>query len=241
MELYLKGITVAFKGLPVTVGVSLVAVALGVILGLGLALMKLSKHGILRIPASVYIEIIRGTPMIVQAFILAYGLPQLLQSNDIAFRWPYLIIPALIACGLNSAAYVAEIIRGGLQAVDKGQMEAARSLGMSYGMAMRLIIIPQAFKIILPALGNEFITLIKETAVLSYVGVVEILRRAAFWNASSFETFPAYIGAAVVYLCLTIPLSRLVKYIEVRMATDGAHVSKRKVFLAKNAGGGGRI
>ncbi|WP_037372923.1 amino acid ABC transporter permease [Anaerovorax odorimutans] len=218
LELYLKGITVALKGIPITIGVSLVAVFIGVLLGLIIALQKMSKFKIVRWPANVYVEVFRGTPLIVQALILAYGVPQLLQSNDIPFKWPYLIIPAIIVCGLNSAAYVAEVIRSGLQAVDKGQMEAARSLGMSKGMAMKLIIIPQAFRIILPALGNELITLIKETAVLSYVGVVEILRRGTLWNASSFETFPAYVGVAIVYLLLTIPLSRIVAYAEGRMA-----------------------
>ncbi len=209
----------AIKGIPATVGVSLIAVALGIILGLGLALMKMSKHKLLKIPAAVYIEIVRGTPMIVQALIMAYGVPYLIQSQGAEFRWPDLVIPAIMVCGLNSAAYVAEIIRAGLQAVDSGQMEAARSLGMPHAMAMRLIIIPQAFRIILPSLGNEFVSLIKETAILSYVGVVEILRRAALWNASGFETFPAYIGAAVCYLMLTIPLSKLVAYVERRMAT----------------------
>ena len=218
MELYIKGIEMAIKGVPATVGVSLIAIALGVILGLGLALLKMSKHKFLSIPAMVYIEIVRGTPMIVQALIMAYGVPYLIQSQGTEFRWPALVIPALMVCALNSAAYVAEIIRAGLQAVDQGQMEAARSLGMSHSMAMRLIIIPQAFRIILPSLGNEFVSLIKETAILSYVGVVEILRRAALWNASSFETFPAYIGAAVVYMMLTIPLSKLVAYVERRMA-----------------------
>lgn len=219
MDLCLKGIAMAIKGIPATVGVSLIAVALGIILGLGLALMKMSKHKLLKIPAAVYIEIVRGTPMIVQALIMAYGVPYLIQSQGAEFRWPDLVIPAIMVCGLNSAAYVAEIIRAGLQAVDSGQMEAARSLGMPHAMAMRLIIIPQAFRIILPSLGNEFVSLIKETAILSYVGVVEILRRAALWNASGFETFPAYIGAAVCYLMLTIPLSKLVAYVERRMAT----------------------
>lgn len=219
-ELYLKGISIALKGVPITVGVSLLAVLVGVLFGLFIALLKMSNYKILKWPASIYVELFRGTPLIVQALILAYGVPQLLQANHVDFTWPYLIIPAIIVCGLNSAAYVAEVIRGGLQAVDKGQLEAARSLGMSKAMAMRLIIIPQAFRIILPTLGNEFITLIKETAVLSFVGVVEILRRGNLWNSSTFETFPAYIGVAIVYLMLTIPLSRAVAYTERRMAND---------------------
>ena len=227
LKLYLDGILVALQGVPMTVGVSLVAVLIGVILGLFVALMKMSKYKVLNIPAKLYVEIIRGTPMLVQALILAYGLPQLVQSLGGSFKWPYLLIPAMIVCGLNSAAYVAEIIRSGLQAVDKWQMEAARSLGMTHGMAMKLVIIPQAFKIVLPAFGNEFVTLIKETSVLSYVGVREILRRGTLYNAATFNTFQAYIGVAIVYMMLTIPLSKLVGLLEKKMSA-GSVKKKRK-------------
>ena len=221
--LYVKGFLVALQGVPVTVGVTLIAMVTGVVLGLVLALMKMSRIKVLTALASLYIEIIRGTPLIVQALIMAYGLPQLLQSSGISFRWPYLIIPAVIVCGLNSAAYVAEVIRSGIQAVDKGQMEAARSIGMTKGQAMKLIVIPQALKIVLPAFGNEFVSLIKETSVLSYVGVVEILRKGALWNAATFNTFEAYIGVALVYMLLTIPTSKLVKRLEKKMANDSAN------------------
>ena len=221
--LYVKGFLVALQGVPVTVGVTLIAMVTGVVLGLVLALMKMSRIKVLTALASLYIEIIRGTPLIVQALIMAYGLPQLLQSSGISFRWPYLIIPAVIVCGLNSAAYVAEVIRSGIQAVDKGQMEAARSIGMTKSQAMKLIVIPQALKIVLPAFGNEFVSLIKETSVLSYVGVVEILRKGALWNAATFNTFEAYIGVALVYMLLTIPTSKLVKRLEKTMANDSAN------------------
>ena len=220
--LYIKGFLVALQGVPVTVGVTLIAMVTGVVLGLVLALMKMSRIKVLTALASLYIEIIRGTPLIVQALIMAYGLPQLLQSSGISFRWPYLIIPAVIVCGLNSAAYVAEVIRSGIQAVDKGQMEAARSIGMTRAQAMKLIVIPQALKIVLPSFGNEFVSLIKETSVLSYVGVVEILRKGALWNAATFNTFEAYIGVALVYMLLTIPSSKLVKHLEKKMANSNA-------------------
>ena len=200
----------------------MIAMVTGVVLGLVLALMKMSRIKVLTALASLYIEIIRGTPLIVQALIMAYGLPQLLQSSGISFRWPYLIIPAVIVCGLNSAAYVAEVIRSGIQAVDKGQIEAARSIGMTRAQAMKLIVIPQALKIVLPSFGNEFVSLIKETSVLSYVGVVEILRKGALWNAATFNTFEAYIGVALVYMLLTIPSSKLVKHLEKKMANSNA-------------------
>ena len=156
----------------------------------------------------------------VQALIVSYGIPILLQSNGIMFRWPELVIPAMLVCALNSAAYMAEIIRGGIQAVDHGQIEAALSLGMTGRQINRLIVLPQAFRIVLPSFGNEFITLIKETAVLAFVGVPEILRNAQLWNASTFETFPAYIGAAVVYLMITYPLSKGVAALEKHMAKE---------------------
>ena len=105
--------------------------------------------------------------------------------------------------------------------MDPGQVEAAQSLGMSKGQINRLIVLPQAFRIVIPSFGNEFITLIKETAVLSYVGIVEILRSAQLWNAATLATFPAYIGAAVVYLALTFPLSRGVAALENRLAKEG--------------------
>jgi len=228
LAMYWKGFLIACQGIPATVGVSLIAVAGGAVFGLLLALARLSRHKVLSAIATVYIDIVRGTPLVVQAFIFAYGIPQLLQTNGVAFKWSQLVIPAIIVCALNSAAYMAEVIRSGIQAVDKGQMEAARSLGMTHRMAMRLIIIPQAIRIIMPAIGNEFVTLIKETSVLAFVGVVEIMRRGTLYNAATFQTFPAYIGVALAYMLLTIPLTKLVGYMEKRMASD------RRVIAEEN-------
>ncbi len=205
-----------------TIGVSLFAVILGACVGFLLALARQTDNKFLRGIATFYVEVVRGTPMIVQALVMSYGLPQIIKAVGMHFTWPSLTIPAMIVCGLNSAAYMAEVIRSGLQAVDKGQMEAARSLGMSKRMAMRLIILPQAIKIILPAFCNEFVTLIKETSVLSFVGVIEITRRGALWNAQSFETFPAYIGVALAYMLLTIPLSKAIGHWEKKSNRKGA-------------------
>lgn len=220
MHVYLEGFLVALKGAPMTIGVSLFAVLLGAIVGMFFALLRTSKVKILQIIAKIYIEVVRGTPLVVQALIMAYGVPFLIKSTGGEFKWANLIIPALIVCGLNSAAYMAEVIRGGIQAVEKGQIEAAQSLGMSKSQVTRIIVLPQAFKIALPSFGNEFVTLIKETAVLSYVGVVEVLRSAALWNASTFEPFPAYIGAALVYLMMTYPLSKIFASVEKKMAQE---------------------
>ena len=218
MDIYIKGIEVALQGAPITIIVSLIAVVIGGILGLALAIARTSRFKIVGFFVKLYVEVVRGTPLVVQALIFAYGIPILLQQNGMEFKWPELIVPAIIVCGLNSAAYMAEVIRGGLQAVDKGQIEAAQALGMKKSQIMRLIVIPQAFKIVLPSLGNEFVTLIKETAVLSYAGVVEILRSAQLYNAATYNTFQAYIGAAIVYLILTLTSSKAVSLLERRMA-----------------------
>ena len=233
MLTYLKGIEVAFRGLPMTIGVSIFAVAIGFALGLLLAMMKLSDSKLTKVIANIYIEIFRSTPMIVQALIFAYGIPILLQKYGIPFNWPFRALPAMIVCGLNSAAYMAEVLRGGIQAVEPGQVEAAYSLGMSKRQVNNLIVLPQAFRIVIPSLGNEFVTMIKETSVLAFVGVVEILRSAQLWNANTFDTFEAYIGAAVVYFIVCYPLSKVVSYLEKRM--DGNDDKKeinsgRKLF-----------
>lgn len=219
--IYLKGIGVAYTGLLTTLEITGVAVIIGVGLGLVIALGKLCNVKVLRGIASVYVELVRGTPLLVQALILYSGLPMILQSYGIDFTWRGIEpLCGMLACGFNSAAYVAEIIRAGLQAVDNGQIEAARSLGMTDSMTKKYIVIPQAFRIILPALGNEFITLIKETAVLSVIAIVEVTRAGMLWASQTFEAWPAYLGVAFVYLSLTIPLSRLVLYMERRMAVS---------------------
>ncbi|HHW94999.1 MAG TPA: amino acid ABC transporter permease [Mogibacterium sp.] len=222
MGIYFKGFLIACKGIPTTVGVSLLAIIIGAAVGLLLALCRQTNRKILQVISKVYVDVVRGTPMLAQALIMAYGIPQLIQIINPAFKWPNLTIPAVIVCGMNSAAYLAEVIRSGIQAVEKGQMEAARSLGMSHGMAMRLIIIPQAIRMILPAFCNEFVTLIKETSVLGYVGVPEILRKGQLWTASAFQPFPAYIGVALAYMILTIPLSKLINGYERKKAKKEA-------------------
>ncbi len=229
---YLQGIKIAAFGIGTTLYVTAGALIIGLVIGLVMALGKMSKHKILRWPASVYVEIIRGTPLFVQVLILAYGVPQVINSmsgGSISFKWEPIVIVGIIACGLNSGAYLAEIIRSGIQAVNHGQTEAARSLGMSKTQTMINIVLPQAFKVILPAMANEFVTLIKETSILSYVGIVEITREGMLWASRDFKSFPAYVGVAVVYMCMTIPLSRVVAYLEKRMAgPTGRHRDKNR-------------
>ena len=167
-----------FEGAKTTILISLVALVCGFILGLLICLMKMSKLKILKWQASAYIHILRGTPLFVQIFIIYFGLPQFgIQFPDIGPISSDFVTGAF-ALSINSSAYVAEIFRSGIQSVDKGQMEASRSLGLGYVDTMKFVIIPQAVKNILPALANEFITLVKESAIISVIGVQDLMFRA---------------------------------------------------------------
>lgn len=192
------------EGLRMTILASLCAVVLGVAIGLVTALLKLlgekrnlkSAKGILawagHIISYIYIDVIRGTPSVVQLLIMYF----------IVFQGKLNFLCAVCTFGINSGAYVAEIIRAGILAVDHGQMEAGRSLGLSYGKTMRFIIIPQAVKNILPALGNEFIVLIKETAILGYVSIMDLTKASDFIISRTYRMFMPLIGCAIVYYLL---------------------------------------
>ncbi len=200
-----------------TILLAFLAVLFGVVLGLALALMRRSRFKLIKFVAAAYIEFVRGTPLLVQLFIIFYGLPVVT-----GMRFPD-FVAGVIALSLNSAAYVAEIIRAGLQSVDRGQMEAARSLGMTHHTAMRHIIIPQAFKNILPALGNEFIVVIKESAIVSVIGIYEIMRSANIVRGITYRPFEPLIVAALIYFVLTFTLSNLLGIAERRMRASDSH------------------
>ncbi|HCY9553325.1 TPA: ABC transporter permease subunit [Staphylococcus aureus] len=199
------------KGIKITILISLIGVALGSILGAFVALMKLSKIKIISWIASIYIEILRGTPMLVQVFIVFFGITAALGLDISA------LICGTIALVINSSAYIAEIIRAGINAVDKGQMEAARSLGLNYRQTMKSVIMPQAIKNILPALGNEFVTLIKESSIVSTIGVGEIMFNAQVVQGISFDPFTPLLVAAALYFVLTFVLTRIMNMIEGRL------------------------
>ncbi|HCD3412904.1 TPA: ABC transporter permease subunit [Staphylococcus aureus] len=199
------------KGIKITILISLIGVALGSILGAFVVLMKLSKIKIISWIASIYIEILRGTPMLVQVFIVFFGITAALGLDISA------LVCGTIALVINSSAYIAEIIRAGINAVDKGQMEAARSLGLNYRQTMKSVIMPQAIKNILPALGNEFVTLIKESSIVSTIGVGEIMFNAQVVQGISFDPFTPLLVAAALYFVLTFVLTRIMNMIEGRM------------------------
>lgn len=198
------------QGAKLTILLAFFAVILGTVFGLVLSLMRLSTVKLLKVVATAYIEIIRGTPMLVQLYIIYYGLPSMgIQLPD--------MVAGIVTLSINSSAYVAEIIRAGIEAVDKGQMEAARSLGMSRSMAMREIIIPQAFKNILPALGNEFIVVIKESSIVSIIGIHELMYNADTVRGNIFKPFEPLIVAAIMYFVMTFTLSKLMGIVERRL------------------------
>ena len=203
------------KGAQWTLTISLASVVLGVVFGSILTLLKRSKFKALKFIASAYIEIVRGTPLLLQIFIVYFGLSNVIKINE--------LFSVIIALSLNSAAYVSELIRAGIEAVDKGQMEAARSLGMSEGIAMRLIVIPQAVKNILPAVGNEFVAIIKESSMASTLGVAELMYAANVVSTKSFNKTETLIMSAVFYFIMTFSLGRLIKYIERRLKVSDSN------------------
>ena len=199
-------------GLKMTLLVSLLAIILGVALGTILALMRMTaerrgKSTLLSKIAYVYIDIIRGTPTVTQLLILYF----------VVLKGVDGLIVGTVTFGLNSAAYVAEIIRAGILAVDHGQMEGGRSLGLSYGQTMKDIILPQAVKNILPALGNEFIVLIKETAILGYVSIVDLTKVADFVTSRTYEAFAPLIGTAIIYYLVVKVLTLVLGVVERRL------------------------
>jgi len=194
-------------------------VAFGLLIGLFVGLGKLSKNWFVRIPSSIYIDVFRGTPLFVQILLIHFAvIPSIFDALNL--ETPPAIFSGFVALSLNSGAYIAEIFRSGIQSIDRGQMEAARSLGMNHKQAMYHVIIPQAFKRILPPLGNEFIALLKDSSLLAVIAVNE-LAYAGFTTAkSTFVRFPPYLSIAVLYLFLTLIFSQVVFWLERRYKTD---------------------
>ncbi|MFA9399229.1 MAG: amino acid ABC transporter permease [Clostridiaceae bacterium] len=186
------------KGSIKTLELTIISVGFGTLIGIFIALIKIQNNKILYFIGYLYTWLFRGTPLLLQIIFIYFGVPSL--SNNSIILTP--TQGALIALSLNSGAYMAEIIRGGILAVDKGQFEASKALGFTYLQTMRKVILPQTFKMILPAFSNEFITLLKDTSLVSTIAMVEIMRTAQVMYAASWSAEP-YIGAAIVYLILT--------------------------------------
>ena len=220
---FLPKYTIYFaQGILYTLLLSIVAVALAVLPALGLALMRLSKNKVLKTLSGAYIALFRSTPLLVQLALIYYGLfgvagIQLPSVYVLGYINLAQFVPGAVALALNSAAYVAEIFRGGILAVDKGQMEAARSLGLTQWQGMKFVVLPQAIKNILPALANEVITMVKESAICSTYGMMELMWGAKTVAATTYVTLGPYVLAAIIYFCVNFPASKAIEAIERRM------------------------
>lgn len=209
MEKIIGWLPALFDGLKITLSLSVISVLAGLILSLFLALGKMSKNKILQKLCGVYIFFFRGTPLLMQLFFIYYALPQI----NPAFTIKSGFLAAFVAFTLNSAAYQAEIIRAALQSIDKGQFEAAKALGMSHAQTMRLIIIPQSYRRLIPPVGNEFIMVIKDTSLVSTIALVDLMKRTSQIQSSA-STALVYIPAMIMYLIVTAVFTYVFNYLE---------------------------
>lgn len=218
------------EGLKNTLILTCISVALGSVLGALVALLKMSRFKVVRFLISIYIEVIRGTPILLQLYAFYFVLPNVFTFLKLSqFMW------VSISLCINSSAYVSEVIRSGIQAVDKGQTEAARSLGLSAGQTMRKIVLPQAIRNILPALGNEFIMMLKETSLASTFFLGDLMTSYKIVNGATMLTLEPMTIIAIIYLCTTYPLSKLVAYMEKKMTNPNSY-KKHRAHSKKSAG-----
>lgn len=213
VDLMINSLPLLIAGAGITIQITAISVGLGLIIGMFVGIARISNVKLLRWLAAIYIDFLRGTPLLVQIFLIYFALPVLLGQRVDPF------IAAITACGINSGAYIAEIFRAGIQAIDEGQMEAGRSLGMTWVQTMRYIIVPQAFKNIVPPLGNEFIALLKDSSLVSVIGFEELTRRGQLIIARTYGSLEIWISVALIYLVMTLTISRLVAYLEKRLDT----------------------
>ncbi|MDF2903783.1 MAG: glutamine transporter permease [Bacillus sp. (in: firmicutes)] len=203
-----------FKGTLLTIGFSLAGIFIGTVLGLIIGLGKMMKNKILAFPFNLYITFFRGTPLFVQILLIHFGVVPIFTGETNA------VVAAILALSLNSAAYISEIFRAGIQSIDNGQMEAARSLGMTHVQAMRYVILPQAIKRMIPPLGNEFVTLIKESSLAAVIAAPELMYWGRAMAGQYYRVWEPYLMAALIYLVLTLSLSFLLNRVERRLNTE---------------------
>ena len=208
LSLVTDSLPLLLQGALVTLEITALAVGLGLVFGLVAALAQLSKLAPLRLIAKVYVDFIRGTPLLVQIFIIYFALPVVIGHRIDPF------FAAVAACSINSGAYVAEIFRAGIQSIDIGQMRAGLSLGMNWTMTMRYIILPQAFKRIIPPLGNEFIAMLKDSSLVSVIGFEELTRSGQLIIAETYGSLEIWSAGAIIYLVMTLTITRIVSVLE---------------------------
>lgn len=210
------------QGVACTVSLSALTVVLGFILALFLAICRMGRSKVLKAFATAYVELFRATPMVVQVFIIFYvvfdGVKVLPGFKLFGFIRFDRFFPAVVALSLNSGAYLCEIIRSGIQSIDGGQTEAARSLGLSSWKTMRFVVLPQAIKNILPAIANEFVTIIKESAICYTIGVQDIMSAVNAVKGATYRMGEALVIATALYFCLTYPTSKVIAHFERKMS-----------------------
>lgn len=214
MDFYLDILPKLLDGALTTIELTVVSMAFALVIGLVVALGKLSRVAPLRWLAYWYVEIIRGTPLLVQLFLIYFGLPQYgieLQA----------FVAGVIGLAINYGAYLAEVFRGGILSVNPGQREAAQAVGLSERQTMRLIVLPQAARMVIPPVGNYFISLVKDSALVSTITVYELMRAANLEVAQTFRSFDIYLLVALMYFLISYPLSLLLQYLERRQAAKG--------------------
>ena len=209
-DIIAKSLPLLMAGAVVTVQITAMSVGLGLLIGMFAGVGRLSTIRPIRYLAAVYVDFIRGTPLLVQIFLIYFAIPLVVGHRIDPF------LAAITACSINSGAYIAEIFRAGIQSIDKGQMEAGRSLGMSWAQTMRYVIMPQAFKRIIPPLGNEFIAMLKDSSLVSVIGFEELTRRGQLVIARTYASFEIWMSVAFIYLIMTLTISRMVHYLERR-------------------------
>ena len=208
LSIITENLPLLLKGAGITLEITALSVGLGLLIGMFVGVAKLSDNRLIRGLASVYVDCIRGTPLLVQIFLVYFALPQIIGHR----------IAAVGACSINSGAYVAEIFRAGIQSIDKGQMEASRALGLNWFQAMRFVIMPQAFKRIIPPLGNEFIAMLKDSSLVSVIGFEELTRTGQLIISRTYAAFEIWIVVALLYLIMTLAISRFVALLEKRFS-----------------------
>ena len=196
------------QGALVTIKITAFSVAAGFIIGMLASIANLSSFKPLRWLVRIYVDVVRGTPMLVQIFLIYFALPQIIGQRIDPF------IAAVTACSLNSGAYMSDIFRAGIQSLNKGQMEAGLSLGLSWAQTMRYIVMPQALKAIIPPLGNEFIAMLKDSSLVSVIGFEELMRRGQLIIAKTYASAEIWTAVAIIYLVMTQVISHFIAYLE---------------------------
>lgn len=215
MTIWAQALPILLIGARLTIELTFLGVFFGCLIGLFISLGRLGKNPPVKAICVAYTEFFRGTPLLVQLFMVFFGLPQIIGHPVDAFT------VAVVALSLNSGAYISEIFRAGIQSIEKGQMEAARSLGMTNAQAMKHVILPQAFKRVIPPLGNEFIALLKDSSLVMVIGLAELSRQAQLIIANNYASIQVWALTAIIYLIMTLLISKLlVSRMERRLKTD---------------------